>query len=491
MVRTRSGTMDFGREVHRDFTISKCIGSGGFGQVFKAQKRNSDELVALKYVYWDPGATTNPFKEIRLLKECNHQNLTKFHGTYLQRHTIIIAMEFCGGGSLFELYKDCDPFYKDETAYVCREVLQGLKYLHAKSIIHRDIKGQNVLVNNVGDVKICDLGLAARLSDHGALFNKAGTSKWMAPEVVRGKNKMPYNEKCDIWSLGITAIEVAQAEHPPDFMNPRRIASFISRLKEERNWSRKFEDFICQVLNVDPRKRPSAEELLLHPFVNGAHLKPGLMIPRLKFYKESMMRNRNQQSGLEEEAEEVEESEETEESEDSEDSDDSEESDDSEDSQDSEDSEESEDSEDSDDSEESDDSEDSQDSEDSDDSEESDDSEDSQDSEDSEESEDSEDSDDSEESDDSEDSQDSEDSDDSEESDDSEDSQDSEESEDSEDSDDSEESDDSEDSQDSEESEDSDDSEDSEDSEVSEDSEESEPEEPAFCQPPHKKLRRT
>ncbi|XP_028854706.1 mitogen-activated protein kinase kinase kinase kinase 1-like [Denticeps clupeoides] len=234
------------------------------------------------------GHDVDPLEEVRLLKDCNQENLIKFHGVYrLDRESgnLFIAMELCGGGSLYDLYKYLGPFCKDEVAYVCLEVLKGLKYLHGKSILHRDIKGQNVLVNETGKVKIGDLGLAARLSDLGARFKTAGTYDWMAPEVSRARIIGPYNEKCDIWSLGMMTMEIAEAKIPS------------IDLLLNGNWSRECHDFISQLLMYNPSRRPSAKELLLHPFVNGSHLTQHRMIRRLKCQELYKMLEKSLQPG--------------------------------------------------------------------------------------------------------------------------------------------------------------------------------------------------
>uniref|UniRef100_A0AAY4BZW9 non-specific serine/threonine protein kinase n=1 Tax=Denticeps clupeoides TaxID=299321 RepID=A0AAY4BZW9_9TELE len=274
-----------------DFEFLECIGHGGFGQVFKAVNQQSNEILAIKSVHLNNGDDVKPMEEGRLLKECNHENLIKFHGVYRldqESGNLFIAMEFCGGGSLYDLYKYLGPFCNDEVAYVCREVLKGLKYLHGKSLIHRDIKGQNILVNETGKVKIGDLGLAARVSDLSARFQRVGTYDWMAPEVSRVKFVGPYNEKCDIWSLGMMTMEIAEAQIPS------------IDLRRNGNWSRECHDFIRRLLVFNPSRRPSAEELLLHPFVNGSHLTQCQMNRRLKCQELYKMLDKSLQPGHEE-----------------------------------------------------------------------------------------------------------------------------------------------------------------------------------------------
>ncbi|XP_028854736.1 mitogen-activated protein kinase kinase kinase kinase 5-like [Denticeps clupeoides] len=309
----RSDTMDlleWNHYIDEEFTLLETIGYGGYGEVYAAEKRHSGELVAIKATYIDYGDDIQkPLEEVRLLKECEHENLIKFYAAYLQEDetsTLFIAMEYCGGGSLSVLYKDWGAFGEDETAFVCREVLRGLQYLHGIGILHRDIKGDNVLINDAGVVKICDLGVAARLSDPIARFQTAGTLSWMAPEVFCPQMNGGYDERCDIWSLGLMAVEVAEAQIPFYSMSLNWIAanraSAYMNLKKV-HWSLEFKDFVYQALIPDPRRRPSAKELLMRPFVNRPHLTGFVMERRLEQQKNQMLNFLPEQDFEEEEQE--------------------------------------------------------------------------------------------------------------------------------------------------------------------------------------------
>ncbi|XP_028844733.1 mitogen-activated protein kinase kinase kinase kinase 5-like isoform X2 [Denticeps clupeoides] len=280
--------------VQDHFTFLEIIGRGAFAKVYKAKKHHTNELVAIKALFVEAYAQKS-HQEVRLMMECDHENLIKFHGAYLQEHgkkTLFIAMEFCGGGSLPNIYKDLGAFKEDETAFVCREVLQGLQFLHCNGILHRDIKGDNVLVNDAGDVKICDLGLAARSTDSIATLKSSGTLNWMAPEVICAKMNGGYDEKCDIWSLGMMAAEVAKAEVPFRNMSCSWIFAnntFAFWDLKEVYWSREFKDFVFKALIPDPGTRPSAKELLMHPFVNRPQLTPSVIENLLEKRKNRML----------------------------------------------------------------------------------------------------------------------------------------------------------------------------------------------------------
>ncbi|XP_028831656.1 mitogen-activated protein kinase kinase kinase kinase 5-like [Denticeps clupeoides] len=148
------------RDVDNELSFIKSLGHGGFGVILMAQNLHSGEIVAVKTMQRNPGAgISDPLREICLMKECDHENVIKFHGAYCSftdHRAFYIAMELCGGGSLCDLYEDVGAFHEEETAFVCREVLKGLKYLHGNGILHRDIKGDNILVTDIGDVKICE-----------------------------------------------------------------------------------------------------------------------------------------------------------------------------------------------------------------------------------------------------------------------------------------------------------------------------------------------
>ncbi|TMS02128.1 Mitogen-activated protein kinase kinase kinase kinase 2, partial [Larimichthys crocea] len=186
-----------------------------------------------------------------------------------------ICMEYCGGGSLQDMYHVTGPLKEKQIAYVCRETLQGLYHLHETGKMHRDIKGANILLTERGDVKLADFGVAAEISASVAKRKSfIGTPYWMAPEVAAVEKKGGYNHLCDIWAVGITAIELAELQPPMFDLHPMRALMLMSksnfqppRLKDKSKWSAGFQSFVKMALIKSPRKRPSAETLLQHPFV--------------------------------------------------------------------------------------------------------------------------------------------------------------------------------------------------------------------------------
>jgi serine/threonine protein kinase len=190
-------------------------------------------------------------------------------------------MEFCGGGSLQDIYNVTGPLSESQIAYVCRETLKGLHYLHSMGKMHRDIKGANILLTDEGDVKLADFGVSAQITATLAKRKSfIGTPYWMAPEVAAVERKGGYNQQCDIWAVGITAIEFAELQ-PPNFnLHPMRALFIMSKsgfkpptLKDKDKWSSNFHSFIKIALTKNPKKRPSADKLLEHQFFTGDYTK--------------------------------------------------------------------------------------------------------------------------------------------------------------------------------------------------------------------------
>ncbi|XP_072231937.1 mitogen-activated protein kinase kinase kinase kinase 2 isoform X2 [Leuresthes tenuis] len=259
-----------------DYELIHRIGCGTYGDVFKARNIRTSELTAIKIVKLDPGDDiTSIQQEITMMKECKHKNIVAYFSSYHRNTKLWICMEYCGGGSLQDIYQVTGPLKEKQIAFVCRETLQGLYHLHETGKMHRDIKGANILLTERGDVKLADFGVAAEISASVAKRKSfIGTPYWMAPEVAAVEKKGGYNHLCDIWAVGITAIELAELQPPMFDLHPMRALMLMSkssfqppRLKDKTKWSAGFQSFVKMALIKNPRKRPSAETLLQHPFV--------------------------------------------------------------------------------------------------------------------------------------------------------------------------------------------------------------------------------
>ncbi|KAH9370341.1 hypothetical protein HPB48_006741 [Haemaphysalis longicornis] len=212
----------------------------------------------------------------------HHRNIATYYGAFIQKSPpgkddkLWLVMEYCGAGSVTDLVKSTkgQSLKEEWIAYICREILRGLSHLHANKIIHRDIKGQNVLLTDNAEVKLVDFGVSAQLDRTiGRRNTFIGTPYWMAPEVIACDENpdATYDNRSDLWSLGITALEMAESQPPLCDMHPMRALFLIPRNPpprlKSRKWAKKFQSFIETVLVKDYQQRPYTEQLLKHPFI--------------------------------------------------------------------------------------------------------------------------------------------------------------------------------------------------------------------------------
>eukprot|EP00026_Physarum_polycephalum_P005843 Phypoly_transcript_05882.p1 GENE.Phypoly_transcript_05882~~Phypoly_transcript_05882.p1 ORF type:complete len:470 (+),score=85.35 Phypoly_transcript_05882:171-1580(+) len=261
------------KDPEKDFQLLEKLGEGSYGSVWKAIHKQTGGIVAIKKVGID-NDLDDIMKEIEFMKGCRSPYIVRYFGSYFKENELWIVMEYCGAGSACDMMKICDnTLSEDQIAVVCKDVLNGLAYLHGLLKIHRDIKAGNILLNNQGASKLADFGVSGQLSDTLAKRQTViGTPFWMAPEVIQ---EVGYDLKADIWSLGITCIEMAESKPPYSNIHPMRAIFMIPsrpppRLQEPDKWSKDFNDFIIKMLTKSPDQRPTAHELLEHPFIQKA-----------------------------------------------------------------------------------------------------------------------------------------------------------------------------------------------------------------------------
>ncbi|ORY74853.1 kinase-like domain-containing protein, partial [Protomyces lactucae-debilis] len=252
------------------YEILDKLGSGSFGTVWKARIRASGQLVAIKHI--DLEASDEDVveiqQEIALLGDCDPRYVTKYIESFVHGYTLWIVMEFMSGGSALDIIAASRPFSEVEAAVLLRELLHGLAYLHGQHKIHRDIKAANILLSDTGVVKLADFGVASQLSSNKSRRHTfVGTPFWMAPEVIQ---QAGYDSKADIWSLGITAIEIVLGEPPLSDYHPMRAIFLIPKQASPtlpRSFSSSFQDFVDLCLRKTVSERPNASQLLQHPFI--------------------------------------------------------------------------------------------------------------------------------------------------------------------------------------------------------------------------------
>lgn len=251
----------------RKYHKGRKIGEGAGGVVYEGRDKKGKKW-AIKIT--GAAELDNIKMEIAMQSMSKHENIVYYKETFSFDSEIWMIIELMSGGALVDLVGEKLPWKEPEIAFVCKEMIKGLAFLHRLHRLHRDIKSDNVLVSLDGKVKLADFGFAIGLTKEAQKRKSiVGTPYWMAPELIRG---LAYDGKIDVWSTGITAIEMAEGEPPLINEQPLRALLLITvnpppTLRERQRWSEKYHHFLKACLTSDPAKRASTEQLLMHPFI--------------------------------------------------------------------------------------------------------------------------------------------------------------------------------------------------------------------------------
>lgn len=255
------------------FDLLEQIGEGAYGSVHRATHRETGYILAIKQVSMDTDLQ-DIIKEITMMQNCDCPQVVKYYGSYFKKPELWIIMEYCGGGSISDVMRlRQKPMTESQISTIFQQTLAGLEYLHLCRKIHRDVKAGNILLTDKGEAKLADFGVAGQLTD---TLNKRntmiGTPFWMAPEVIQ---EIGYDCLADIWSVGITAIEMAEGKPPYADIHPMRAIFMIPakpapQLKDSERWSKEFIDFVGKCLVKDTDNRETATALMKHKFISTA-----------------------------------------------------------------------------------------------------------------------------------------------------------------------------------------------------------------------------
>lgn len=259
-----------------DVEVMETMGKGNYGFVQRAKIRSTGQISAVKVVMIKESELKETWQEVQILRECQHANIVSLLKTYLSGLNLWIALEYCGGGSVDMIYTVIPkPFTEDAISVIINEACKGLEYFHQTFHIHRDIKCGNLLVTEAGEIKLADFGVSSRLQKENLRANSfIGTPFWMAPEVIRCENDREawYDAKVDVWSIGATTIELADKQPPLSDIHPFTAIKIILNGSQKLGLQNKkrtklLSDFVQECLERDPKRRPSASQLLKHPFL--------------------------------------------------------------------------------------------------------------------------------------------------------------------------------------------------------------------------------
>lgn len=269
---SKLATTDTSTNPKERYSLLEKIGQGGFGYVYKAIDNVTGSIVAAKLINLESAGDEleSVQQEIAVMSNSTCKQLTKYFASYLYGSQLWIVMEYLEAGSLSDIINDTGPLEEASIVYVMRELVMAIAYLHAERKIHRDIKAGNILVSARGDVKLADFGVTGQLTESiNKRQTRVGTPFWMAPEVIC---QYAYDSKADVWSLGITAIELALGKPPyADKVNAMKALFLIPKNDPpvlEGNFSDSFKDFVSCCLKKDPTQRYTCLQLLEHPFLN-------------------------------------------------------------------------------------------------------------------------------------------------------------------------------------------------------------------------------